>query len=92
MFINVENMSIDEVLKIGTPEQIREKLENIQTEIELKNDELVEQSRSNEITNEQLYFAQTLVEEIAIVIDNQTRAKDIKNSIKTLISDSSLEL
>ena len=92
MYINVNAMTIPEVLKIGTNEQIREKLETIDTiEADCKAN-VIKAERDNEIISEQLYFARELIEELQIVLKSTTRLTDFKKTFKNMLGNSMLEL
>ena len=92
MYINVNDMTIPEVLKIGTNEQIREKLETVDTlEADCKA-AVIKAERDNEITSEQLYFARALIEELQSALKNTARLTDFKKTFKNMLDNSMLEL
>lgn len=92
MYINVNDMTIQEVLKVGTNEQVREKLETVDTIAADCKATIIKAERDTEITSEQLYFARELVEELQRVLKNTTRLADFKKTFKNMLDNSMLEL
>jgi hypothetical protein len=85
-------INAEEALVYGSPDDIRQHLENA---VSIQYDftqQMKQINRSIEITEEQLYFARELLEEIQIVIETNTKYKDVKSQIDHLFANSHMEL
>lgn len=85
------NASFEEIVRYGTDEQLRESLGREANRLAEAQDEIKQQDRRIEILEEQLYFAEELLELIEQACDSETRARDLKRAIKAAIENSSLE-
>lgn len=83
--------SDEEILKYGNSEQVRQlAIDTLDYEAELvKQIEL--EHEAQELREEQLYFAQELIEEIRLSLHEYTTAKDLKYFISTAIENSNFE-
>ena len=87
------NASKQEIIKYGSLEQIREVLEREACLVEEKEKEkeLEQTEKRLELIEEQLYFAQELIDGIEAITRTETRAKDLKKAIESAIENSYLE-